>query len=378
MIDVPLTIVIHAHADDLHSLLVATALQERGHRVVRNFSGDLGASDSLTMSFENGPAGGKAHLHSGPDLLDLDQVDVVWNRNPRFPRRAGIAGHVGGEHARAQLRIAQEAMCVLTDGAFWINPLPAARRSALKPLQLRMAPAAGLSIPASLVSNSPGAIRDFVVRHTDVICRPLHGHQLKGLALANGESSGSRSAIRINRENLSDDNALRAIPALYQAYRPQQQRVRVQIFGDTSFAVRVVLPVQASMDELAPGPFDTGDSPLFPIELPRAVHRSCKILMDSLKLVVCAFDFMLGPGGEWTFMELHESAPFMFIETWCPELTVLDAFCAFLESRDADFVYQPPQQPCRLEGFERTCDVASAHDPRRKPANDALARAVAF
>ncbi len=383
MNDIPLSILIHAHADDPHGLLVAGALRERGHRVVRNFSADLGVSDSLALSFGNSPeaGAGSAWLQSGPDRLDLDQVDVVWNRNPRFPRSAGHADAAGGEHARAQLRIAQEAMCVLTDGAFWVNPQQAARRSVLKPLQLRMAPAAGLSIPASLVSNSPEAIRAFVDRHAQIVCKPLHGRRFKGLSLAGNGSRTPGSIMPITREDLPGDETLRAVPAIYQACRPRGQRVRAQLFGDTSFAIQAAsTPPVTGKDSRESNPYDAADEPSVPIVLPRAIHRSCKILMDSLKLVSCAFDFMLGPDGEWTFLELREAAPFLFMEARCPELTVLDAFCAFLESRDADFVYRQPQQPCRLEAIERSCERSAGHGDgsRQLFVDRAFPRAVAF
>ncbi len=383
MNDMPLTILIHAHADDPYGLLVASALEARGHRVARHFSGDLGVSDSLALSFGNHPesGAGSAWLQSGSEKLDLDQVDVVWNRHPRFPRRAGHAEAAGGEHARAQLRMAQEAMCVLTDGAFWVNQPQAARRSALKPLQLRMAPAAGLSIPTSLVSNSPEAIRAFAHRHGHIVCKPLHGRQLKSLSIAGNGANASVPTMPITADSLPDDETLRTIPAIYQAYRPSSQRVRAQLFGDTSFAIRVAPTAStANRDAHGSDPFDAVEESSMPIVLPRAIHRSCKILMDSLKLVSCAFDFMLGPDGEWTFLELRESAPFLFMEARCPELPILDAFCAFLESRDADFLYRQPQQPSRLAAIEREGAAGADRGKGRTPllAADALPRAVAF
>lgn len=380
MTDIPLTILIHAPADDPYGLLVASALQERGHRVVRNFSADLGISDSLALSFGNSAeeaGAGSAWLQSGQDRLDLDQVDVVWNRHPRFPRRVGHSDVASNEYARAQLRIAQEAMCVLTDGAFWVNPIHAARRSALKPLQLRMAPAAGLSIPPSLVSNSPEAIRAFADRHGEIIRKPLHGRQFKGMSLAG--ASAQCMINPITHDDLPGDETLGAVPAIYQAYRSHGQRVRVQMFGDTSFAVRAASQASTPVTDMhRTNPSDVAaEEPWLPIVLPRTIHRSCKILMDSLKLVSCAFDFMFGPDGEWTFMELRESAPFLFMEARCPDMPVLDAFCGFLESRDADFLYRQPQQPSRLERIERGFKKANGHRETPPFIGGTLPRAVA-
>lgn len=356
MTDTHLSVLIHTESDDLHGLLVAMALRERGHQVVRSFGNDLPLSSAVEFRFGEGPSA--VRLHHGGEVLDLDRVDVVWNRNPQLPSLGGAADDGDGEFSLAQLLVMQEAAYALTDGAFWANAPRAVRMAGLKPLQLRMAPAAGLRIPPTLVSNEPMAIRDFVDRHPETTYKPLNGKSWAGSGV---DWTGCGSS-RVRPQDLPHDELLRLMAGIFQARISRCFDVRAQFFGDTCFALRV------DSDRIDRAGFDgharhrariTSE----PVELPMAVHQGCRNMMDALGVVSCAFDFAVTPDGEWMFLELNQSAQFMFLEMWCPELNVLDACCAFLESRDADFRYQRPERPARLD---------KVYDPAR---HDAILRA---
>jgi len=58
--------------------------------------------------------------------------------------------------------------------------------------------------------------------------------------------------------------------------------------------------------------------------------------MGKLGLVSGGVDFIVSPDGSWCFLEINEAGQFLFIESWCAELKVLEAFCQFVESGEVD------------------------------------------
>lgn len=112
--------------------------------------------------------------------------------------------------------------------------------------------------------------------------------------------------------------------------------------------------------------------PASAIELPPQVRSRCRRLMQRMDLVFGCFDFIVTPEGEWVFLEVNEAGQFLFLESWCPELPMLDMFCAFLESRDADFEYTPNACPVRFDQMVRdaavTLSLQEARDLHLGPA----------
>ncbi|HEV7915512.1 MAG TPA: hypothetical protein VGP22_17235, partial [Albitalea sp.] len=66
------------------------------------------------------------------------------------------------------------------------------------------------------------------------------------------------------------------------------------------------------------------------VELPQALKQQCLMLMQRLGIVVGSFHFVVARDGQPVFLKIDEGGPFLFLEMWCPQLPVLDAFCRFL------------------------------------------------
>ncbi|MCC7634778.1 hypothetical protein IEN52_11595 [Stenotrophomonas rhizophila] len=71
--------------------------------------------------------------------------------------------------------------------------------------------------------------------------------------------------------------------------------------------------------------------------------------MNDLGIVSGGFDFIINKKDEWIFLEVNEAGQFFFVEGWCQELPVVDAFCQFIESKDENFVYRPPRRRLTLK-----------------------------
>lgn len=362
------TVFIYTMPGDWHAVLAEAALTARGHRVVRYFGSDFPALADI--EFEYGRAGDALRLHTLDGSLALSEVDVVWNRRMIGPKVPANVDPRDRDYVAQQIRFGDAALRSLLREAFWINPHDAARNADHKPKQLQLALRNGLRIPDTLVANRPDAIRRFLDAHPDAIHKPLIGASWE-----ENDKTLSTYTARVRREDLPPDPLLRAAPGIFQAKVAKQHEVRAQFFGASYFALKI------DSSRIEYGEMDWrlhqhGDMTDGSVEMPDAVYAACLRQLRSLGLVAGAFDFIVTPDDEWVYLEVNEAGQFIFVEQWCPELTLFDAFCAFVESGDPDFVYERPTSPQTLEALQEAADperVCADDEARRSPPADPVA-----
>lgn len=346
------TVLVHSVPGDLHSLVATAALRARGHRVARSYT--QGLPSRMRVSLEFGSIG--ADEIDGPDGREnLGAFDVVWHRrsNPARPIPAIPADD--RFFVRRELEFLARTLKQATASAFQVNPPDAARRADLKPLQLQLARRAGLQVPETLVSNDPLRVRQFIERVGETIYKPLRPYVWKN---KDGRRWATYTA-RVTPADVTNDALLHACPGIYQRRVAKHFEVRAQFFGDSCFAIRID-PGALPMGELD---WRFGQSAAAcggPVNLPPRVFEAARTLMRELGIVAGGFDFIVTPGGEWVFLEVNEAGQFLFVERWCPQLPVLDAFCRFLESRAAEFRYRPCDSPLRYADVCASADSADA------------------
>lgn len=367
----PKTVFIYTMPGDWHAILAETALTARGHRVVRYFGSDFPAIADI--EFEYGRDGDALRLHTLDGSFALSEIDVVWNRRMIGPKVPSNVDPRDQGYVAQQIRFGDAALRSLLREAFWINPHDAARNADHKPKQLQLALRNGLRIPETLVSNRPEAIRRFLDAHPDAIHKPLIGASWE-----ENDKTLSTYTARVRPEDLPADALLRAAPGIFQAKVAKQYEVRAQFFGDSCFALKI------DSNRIEYGDMDWrlhqhGGMTDGSVALPEAVHAACLRQMRSLGLVAGAFDFIVTPDDEWIYLEVNEAGQFLFVEQWCPHLTLFDAFCAFVESGNPNFVYDRPTDPQTLEALQREADpdrVCAEDDARRRPQIEAADAAM--
>ncbi|WDE05264.1 hypothetical protein SG34_028910 [Thalassomonas viridans] len=333
-------VLINTKDNDLHSDVVTKVLTEMDCRVTLYQSEKLAVSSAINLKLDEQDT--QLEYWGRNQVTELSEVEVVWHRRPQKPLVPGYVVSEDKSFVQQELSCTNQACLALLEHAFWLNPQAAATRANLKPLQLNLAGKAGLTIPETLISNDPKGIKAFIGSGQDTIYKPLNAfvwHE-------QGRNYATYTA-RVTAQHLPNDTLLSASPGIYQRLVPKQYEVRAQFFGRSYFAVSI------DSNRLQYGELDWRlhqhqGTMSEPVELPDEIYQAACALMDELGLVFGAFDFIVTPDNDWVFLEVNESGQFLFLEQWCPELPVLDAFCKCLVARDNNFTYRRVLQPRKL------------------------------
>jgi hypothetical protein len=103
-----------------------------------------------------------------------------------------------------------------------------------------------------------------------------------------------------------DERSFRMCPALYQEYIPGNRHLRLNCFGDHSYAALI------ESDELDWRP--DLRIPVSPYPVPGWLHDRVRATLDALGLRMGVLDLKLTPEGEVVWLEVNPQGQFLFLE----------------------------------------------------------------
>ncbi len=230
--------------------------------------------------------------------VDVSRLRLVWWRRchgrPEVPEQ--VTDRAMRQLVVKDSRAATRGAFLAAFGGTWLSDPYATERAQNKLLQLRVARAVGLTVPRTLVSSDPTAIREF----TRAMGGRVIGKTLTGL-LGTGLEAG-----RIHQDSLTDENELRLSPTIYQEEIPGTDHLRVQVFGPDVYAARIT---SAALDwRLA------GDMRVEPVTLDEPLQDALRTVVDRLGLRMGVFDLKIRPDGHPVFLEINPQGQFLFVE----------------------------------------------------------------
>lgn len=177
--------------------------------------------------------------------------------------------------------------------ARWINPWQAYQFHQEKPLQLRLAKQLGVTIPATLVSNDPQQVTEFVRAYDKVIFKPV---------------SGGSHARYVTSEHLEPERlaaALKVSPVTLQEYIAGTN-VRSYVVGDYVYSAEIRTDAVDFRDDV--------QAEIIPIETPEIIQRQCKAIASAFTLEWTGIDWRRKTMGEYVFLEANPSPMFIYFE----------------------------------------------------------------
>jgi hypothetical protein len=306
-------IIVLAHPKDDHAAPIQWALEQAGYQAAcwSGVSWTEQEQASLLLDQAPGVCLGGHRLESG---------DVVWLRQPDQPTHvAANSGERAGYHAFFN------ALAYTLEGLPFrcVNRYSASRLVRNKAVQLHVARASGLEIPATLMSNSPPMVRDFFDQNpTNAICKAFASHVWQQMG---AEGVTVTETFSLSREQLPPDEVFTYAPAIYQQRVPKQFDVRAVIMGKRIYSFALRTPAN-SLDWR----HEVRNIDVETIQTPDHVERG--ILRFAEKTGVCfgSMDFAVDWNGDWWFLEINEQGQFLWLDQLCRQAGLQQKFCAFL------------------------------------------------
>jgi hypothetical protein len=309
-------IIVVAHPQDDHAAPVQWALEQAGYRAFCWPGISWMEQEQASLFFGQPPEaflGGHA----------LEDGDVIWLRQPMH--ELGPASKEAAV-ATASVFFDELAYMLETRPAWCVNKFSASCLIRNKGVQLHLAGASGLKIPATLMSNSPRAVRDFFDHNPNsAICKAFAAHiwQQQG-----SEDIAVTETFCLNREQLpSDDEVFTYAPAIYQQMVVKQFDVRVVLMGERIYSFALRTP-ENSLDWR----YDAAVRKLSVaiIRTPPAVEAGLLLFAQKAGACFGVMDFAVDRNGEWWFLEINEQGQFLWLDQFNPQAGLLEKFCAFL------------------------------------------------
>lgn len=177
-----------------------------------------------------------------------------------------------------------------------VNPPAYGSFAQLKAFQLDAAEAVGLSIPRTLITNSPERVRAFKDEVGEVVYKP---------------SMGGGQCRRLDREALSRLGDLGSYPVTFQEY-VSGEAVRVTFIGGEP--VSSVIIGSDYLDYRVDPSYAAGEQGYRAVELEEPVVEKYRDLMSTCGLLFSGIDLIRRPDGSVVFLEANSSPIYLDIE----------------------------------------------------------------
>lgn len=305
-------VLVATEADDLTADMVITELNRRDVPVARFNPAEIGAALTVSARFGSCPTPVAGQLRTPSRTVDLAHVRSVYWRRPVWP----AFGHLSPDDARfaaAQVRYGLGGTLYALDGPLWVNhPLRNAAAD-YKPAQLAVAQRLGLTVPPTLITNSPDEARSFIARHDQVVFKTLRWTPCRrdGVPVTGWADLVTTDEI---------DESVTMVPHLFQAVVDKVADLRVLVVGREVFVVRIesgMLDWRRDYSALSYRAMD----------LPDRVEKALLAYLDHFGLSSGSFDIAVDKNDDLWWLELNPNGQW----GWLEESTGLAMSAAFAD-----------------------------------------------
>ncbi|WP_083161312.1 ATP-grasp domain-containing protein [Mycobacterium aquaticum] len=283
-------------ADDIHALAVAHELRSR--------PGTECAIIEVDRLVNSGGFNWQAHVAdsqvpSQPEPTHVANLDVIWWRRANAPDRADLSGLTPpqADVVRNDTKTSLRGILLTDFRGSWVSDPAATELADNKLSQLRVARDVGFTVPRTLVSNNPTAVRDFCDGlGNDVVVKLVHGSR----------AMGAIPTRMVTAEVLDDEASIRVAPTIYQQFVGGTHHLRAHVFGDNVYAAMLDSDRLDWRVDLT--------TPMANWAVPEKLrHMLCEVVRR-LGLRMGIVDLKLDEDGDPVWLELNPQGQFLFVE----------------------------------------------------------------
>jgi ATP-grasp ribosomal peptide maturase len=296
-----MTVLILAAEWDVSADQMVLALRERETPVCRVDTGWFPTHLHIEAQLRAGQW--KGRLRAPGRDLDLEGLRSIWYRSPTAFQFAPELSAAERHHAFLEAKYGLGGVLASLP-VLWVNH-PARVAAATKPVQLATAARCGLTVPDTLITNEPAAVRRFAMGGATVT---------KMLGANHIAEEGTRKITftrLFDHDDLADLRGVDITTHQFQRWVPKRYDARVIAIGDRLFAFAIHAGSAASYVDFR---CDYTALSYELIDLPVQVTEGIKQFLSTMGLVYAALDFVVGPEGEYTFLECNAGGQFGWLE----------------------------------------------------------------
>jgi hypothetical protein len=182
-----------------------------------------------------------------------------------------------------------------------------------------------MKTPATLMSNDPQAVRQFLSRPgTRNICKGFTPHiwQKEGFT-----SVAITETFELAPEQLPSDEVLTYAPAIYQERVTKEFDVRTVLMGENIYSY-ALNNTQKALDWRQDATL--GHVTAEKIETPPEIAKSILAFAQQFGICFGSLDFGVDAHGQWWFLEINEEGQFLWLDQFNREARLMEKFCAFI------------------------------------------------
>ncbi|UGY91041.1 ATP-grasp ribosomal peptide maturase [Streptomyces gobiensis] len=298
------------------------AIEELNRRAVPVFRADVAEFPlRLVLDASLNGSGWHGTLSTDQRTLHLQAVRSIYYRRPSRPQFPKDMSPEARKVAEREARLGFGGLLAALP-CRWLSPPGKAADAEYKPLQLRVAAEAGLSVPRTLITNDPHAAKDFAESvGGQLVYKPFY--PVRGTV--QGEMSAVYTTL-VDPRDLSHPN-IATTAHLFQEWVPKVHEVRLTAVGSRMFATEIHTDSESGRVDWR----SDYESHTYKIcDPPPEVAAGVRQTLDRLGIFYGAFDFAVTPEGDWRFLEVNPSGQYGFVEQ-ATGLPITAAIADYLE-----------------------------------------------
>jgi glutathione synthase/RimK-type ligase-like ATP-grasp enzyme len=297
---------------DEHADAVIEELDRRAVPVFRFHPEEFPDAVSISMEICNGPIDGE--IRDSRQRVAFHDICAAWYRRSRSLFAPLPSLNVTHGDLENFVRVQSD---VTLTGLFaglqtlWVGQPFKLRRAEVKVVQMAEASKAGLTTPATLISNDPERAAVFVeaLRDTDCAIKPL-------IATRVDSEEGARLPLTtiLPRGHALDSVAL--APSVFQPYIEKAYELRCVVMGERIFTAKLDSQAHESTrkDWRADGDVEGEEMEHEVFDLPERVQAGLHRLMRSFEINFASIDMIVTPAGEFVFLDLNPNGQWLWLE----------------------------------------------------------------
>jgi ATP-grasp ribosomal peptide maturase len=239
--------------------------------------------------------------------VDLGDIRSIWYRGPGAFSFAEGMTDVERAYAHREARLGLGGVLASLD-VLWVNHPNRSADSVYKPLQLAVAARCGLATAATVITNSPEAVRRFTTASPTGVVRKSLGPN----TVTEGGSLTVAFTHRLTVTDLADLSGVNATATQVQHWVDKTHEARVIVVGDRMFTILIRAGSVASRvdwraDYLALS-YEWVDTP-------PEIEKGLRAYVTRMGLTYAAVDFAIDVNQRWVFLESNSAGQYFWLET---------------------------------------------------------------